>query len=957
MLKYIFQIIFIVILLITFPAKLSTDDFSDKADFPFPLNEVDELWVENTLRNMTLKERCAQLIVSSASSHDTAYDGKSYQRLKKLVNDFKVGGLIFFSGKLENQITLTNRLQELSSVPLIISADYERGPGMRLKDVISFPHNMALGATNDPQLTYLMGQYTAIVSRAIGVHMNFAPLLDVNNDYRNPVINIRAYAEDPNIISWHGNSFIRGMHDGGMISVAKHFPGHGATDLDSHLELPIINRTIEHLKNVDLVPFNEAIKSGVQAIMIGHLQVPAIEEQDGLPATFSSSIINTMLKKQMNFGGLVVTDAMNMKAVTDSFDVKEAAQLALLAGNDIILFPPDDSLAIEGLHELAMTDENALWRINESVRKILSAKKWLNLDSFTVIDKNAADSLVNHPKFKRLSNEIADKAITLIKDEKDLIPIDPRKYYQTSILTLSGTKNRSYIKEKKYFDELAEEKFDYTNDIRLNRSSKLKDYRNALRTAQKSDLIILNLFLTSYNNEDYVFIEPRQKKFIDELINLDKPLIIANFGNPYLYEEFRHTPNYICSFSWTNVAQKSMLNSILGYNSIGGKLPVTLPGTKHKIGTGIQKKVETLFVPDTLSDSSYNFTQIAKLVKKAISDSVFPGAQVVVGHRKRIVYNNSFGRQTYDSTSLPITSKSMYDLASVTKVAATTSAAMMLYDKGLLKLEQPVNEILPEFTGHDKEKITIKHLLVHNSGLPAFKRYYLKFDTREEIINDIMSTELIFEPGTDYTYSDLGMITLQMVIEKITNMPMDKFLDDNLFDFLDMQNTMFNPTPDKWFYCVPSELDDYWRHRLVKGKVHDENAHMLGGVAGHAGLFAPASDLAKLLFLYINEGQIKDSVIFNPETIELFTSSQTKFGDRGLGWDTKSVDGYSSAGSKFSPNSFGHTGFTGTSVWVDKDRALFVILLTNRVYPTRENRKIIQFRPKLHDAIIDAIDY
>jgi CubicO group peptidase (beta-lactamase class C family) len=400
-----------------------------------------------------------------------------------------------------------------------------------------------------------------------------------------------------------------------------------------------------------------------------------------------------------------------------------------------------------------------------------------------------------------------------------------------------------------------------------------------------------------------------------------------------------------------------MFNSITGRNEIGGSLPVSIPGTDLTIGFGQKKKLNKLFIQDAAADSNYNFAAVDSVVNKAIHDSVFPGAVVLVGHRKRVVYNKPFGRFTYDGASTEMSTESIFDLASVTKVAATTSAVMLLYDKGMFRLDQKVSSILSKFRGHDKEAITIEQLLVHNSGLPAFKRYYKQFNTREEIVNDIMNTELIFKPGTDYTYSDLGMITMQLIIEKLTGQPIDQFLKSNVFDVLGMTNTMYNPPPEKWYYCVPTEVDDYWRYTTCKGKVHDENAFLMGGVAGHAGLFSTTTDLAKLMFLYINDGYYNGKTIFKPETINLFTSLRSRYGDRGLGWGIKSVDGYSSAGSKFSNTSFGHTGFTGTSIWVDKEKGVFVILLTNRVYPTRQNTKISSFRPKLHDAVIDAVSY
>ncbi|PKL87607.1 MAG: hypothetical protein CVV23_14535 [Ignavibacteriae bacterium HGW-Ignavibacteriae-2] len=939
------------------PLRLSMDDFSGVPDNPFPLSKKAKQWVEETLAGMSVKDKCAQMIFSNTGNLDTNMGSKSFKRLEKLVRDFHVGGLIFFQTNVYDQILITNYLQSISSVPLLISSDYELGPGMRLRDVVQFPHNMALGAANDTKLTYLTGKYSAELGRLVGVQLNYAPLLDVNNDYRNPVINIRAYSDDPKLISWHGNSFIKGMLDGRMISTAKHFPGHGATDLDSHLQLPLINTSKADLEKIDIVPFREAINSGVQAVMIGHLLVPALENRNGLPATLSPSIITDYLKDKLNFGGLVITDAMNMKAITDSFTTEEASKLAVMAGNDILLFPPNDSLAIEGIYKAVLKGEISENRINESVRKILSAKKWLHLDVIKKVDYKNAVVPINNPSYRRLALQVAEQSITLLKDNKNIIPLNPKSYYETVSISLSGSRNNLSADQSRHIEDLIEKKLGYVKTYRLNLSSNSKNYSKVFETARNADLIILNLFLTKYYAEDSTFIDKEQKSFITSLIKLKKPLVVLNFGNPYLFKDISEVGTYLCSYSHTKVSQEAMFNAITGKSEIRGKLPVSIPFTNFKIGDGLKKQIKLLTVPEMISDSNYNFSQIDTLMARAVKDSVFPGSVLLIGHNKKIVYHKAFGSFTYDKKSRKMDTDAIFDLASITKAAGTTSAAMLLYDLGKLDLDKTVSSILPNFKGGGKEKIIIKHLLTHNSGLPAYKEYYKMYKTRDQIIDDLMKTNLIFEPGADYTYSDLGMITLQLVIEKIIGQPVDKFLKDNLFLPLTMTNTMYNPPPQKWFYCVPTEVDNYWRQTTLKGKVHDETAYMLGGVSGHAGLFSTASDLAKLLFVYVNNGKWNNKLIFKPETIDLFTRVHSKFGERGYGWDIKSNDDFSSAGQKFSSSAFGHTGFTGTSIWVDEKKDLFVILLTNRVYPTRDNKKIILFRPQLHNSIVDAISY
>ncbi len=920
------------------------------------LSEEDHRWIDSVLSSMSLYEKCAQLIMPYATSFDTSSNSEEYQRIEWLVKDLKVGGIIFFQGDISGQVALTNKLQSLAQIPLLIASDYERGVGMRLQDAVEYPYNMAFGAANDPHLTYLMGKYTALEGRALGVHHNFAPLLDVNHDYRNPIINIRAYSEDPNIIAWHAKEFLKGMHEGNMLTTAKHFPGHGATSMDSHNELPVINLTSEDLINFDLIPFIESFNAEVKSVMIGHLEVPAIEGKRNIPATFSYEITTNFLQNKLGFDGLVVTDAMNMYSITTNYTHEEAAKLAIQAGNDIILFPEDEEASVLGIYAAVLSGELTEERIDISVRKILSAKKWLKLNESKPVDINSVSKILNNRTHWRLAEEVAERSITLVKDNKNILPINPDDYYSTACITLSNTIRRSSLKEPLLFEELVNENFNYVKNYRLNLSSKKRNYRQALKIAKKSNLILLATYISVRAFQDSLELEKEQLNFIKELITLNKPLVIMSFGNPYILSEFPEADTYLCSYGQVLTSQTAMLNSIIGRNKIGGKLPITIPNTDFSIGYGIDKDRNGLYFQSLDVDSNYNFIKVDSLMNFALEDSVFPGAVLLVGHRGKVIYHKPFGKFSYDEDANDMTPEAMFDIASLTKVFGTTSAAMILFDQGKLDLDEKVVSYIPEFGNNLKDKITIRNLLLHNSGLPAFKPYYkLNYDS-SQVIKDIMNTELKFEPGTKYLYSDLGIITLQKVIEKISGETLDKFLTENVFAPLGMNNTMFNPPHKVWYYCVPTEKDEYWRMITVKGKVHDETASILGGTAGHAGLFSTAEDLAKLTYIILNHGKNGDSILFRENTVTDWTSKQTNQSTRGLGWDTKSEKN-SSAGNKFSLNSFGHTGFTGTSVWVDNDRELFVILLSNRVHPTRQNRNIYKFRPLIHDAVIDAVTY
>lgn len=917
----------------------------------FPLNEEDKNWIEDTFEKMTLADKVAQMVMPWVHGKYLSRDSVGYNRLVNLVKNKKVGGLIFFQGEILNQALIINQMQELADVPLLISSDFERGLAMRLEDATSFPYNMALGATGKPEYAYKMGKIIADESRAIGVHQNYAPVADINNNAENPIVNIRAFSEDKNIVSEFCIQFIKGTNEGRVLSTAKHFPGHGDTKVDSHKDLPKINIPRDILLNNELIPFIHSISAGVHSIMIGHLEVPAYEPIPGLPATLSYSIITELLKNELGFDGIVVTDAMNMSGVTKYYSVAEASVMAIRAGNDILLMPPDEEVAINSIIEAIENGDIPIQQIDKSVRKILAAKKWLKLDEERFVSIDEVTNIVGNKSHIELSEKIAEASVTLVKNEDDIIPINPKKIYRAVTITLSDANE---VNKELQFAKGIEENFDIVTNIVLNRKSRNIDYTRALEAAKKANLILLPTFVKVRAFHGSVSLPAQHEKFINDLLKLNIPTVFISFGNPYLLSLFPKASTYIATYGDVAVSQNAALKAILGQIDIKGKLPVSIPKTTFAMGHGINLK-KTVLLDTTVIFKDYDFSSVDKLLLNAVKEEVFPGAVALVGYKGNIIYHNAVGNFTYEENSVKMTTEAIFDLASVSKVVGTTSAAMMLVDEGKIVLDDKVSKYLPGFEVNGKENITIRNLLLHNSGFVAWIPFYKKYKTKKEIIDDIMNQSLSYPTGTKMEYSDLGMITLQLVIEKVSGKTLDKFLEEKLFTPLKMYRTMYNPPAELWYYIPPTEVDDYWRNTTVKGKVHDETAAMLDGVAGHAGLFSTASDLAIYFQMMLQKGSYGGKKYFSPELIENWTTKQSEQSSRGLGWDTKSSSG-SSAGSLFSNNSYGHTGFTGTSVWVDKDRELFVILLSNRVHPTRENKKIISFRPKLHDTIINIIE-
>lgn len=911
---------------------------------------TNDTWVESILSSMTLEEKAGQLVFPFASGQYMSVDSPDYHRLVYLVEELKVGGLIFFLSNIYDQAVITNKMQKIAKVPLLISADFERGVAQRAAEATLFPYNMAVGAADDEELTYEMGKVIAKEGLALGVHQNYAPVADVNNDPFNPIINVRAFGEDVGLVKRMSNAFFKGVQDGGMIATTKHFPGHGNTSVDSHLDLPLITVSRNELNEIELPPFQSNFDNGIMSVMIAHLEVPAVEPEKGIPSTLSKKIVTELLQKEMGFKGLIVTDAMNMHAITKKFTTADATIRALLAGNDCILFPdnPEESVfaIIDAVKNGIISEE----RLDLSIRKILLAKRWMQLDKNRFININEIAEIIGIEEHRELARNIARKSITLVKNENNLIPLsfDSKKKYAHLILLDSRFETTG-----NYFHSLIKERVKNPSVKVINFNSNQADYLDAIKKAEEADEVILSVYLKVRSFQESIGIDEKQKNLIIDLLQLDKPVFFLSHGNPYLLSAFTGAKVYITNYGDSDVSELAMAEALFGEIDITGKLSVSIPNTKYKIGYGINLNKSALLNKNYQYNNT--FSSIDKLMNEAIEDSVFPGGVVLIAKDGEILYEHAYGKFTYDYTSKRVTNNTIYDLASVTKVVTTTTAAMICIDRGLFKLDDPVAKYIPEFAANGKEKVTIRNLLLHNSGLTAWVKYYELYDNAEDVIKNLYNRKLEYPTGTKTVYSCLGMITLMKVIEKVTDKPFDVFCDKEIFSPLGMKNTMYNPPKELHNMIAPTEYDKNWRKRFVIGEVHDETAALIGGVSGNAGLFSTAKDLAAFLQMILQKGSYQNKQFIKKETVELFIKQQSQESTRGLGWDTKSKGG-SSAGNLFSTNSYGHTGFTGTSVWTDPERNLFVVLLTNRVYPTRDNTKHIQFRPKLHNAVVKIVD-
>jgi len=935
-------------------------------------------WAESTLREMSVDEKIGQLLFTTYHGSFTPRDAAAYRNMMHDVEDLHVGGFINITqgsplGIIKSQVyptaILTNQLQAKSKLPLLIGADFERGTGMRLNEGTSFPTAMALAAAGDPQDAYTMGKITALEARAVGIQWIYAPDADVNNNPGNPIINTRSFGEDPDRVAQFVSAFVRGVEENGGLATAKHFPGHGDTAADSHIDLPVIRADRDRLEKLELVPFRAAIAAGAGSVMTGHLSVPALEPDADTPATLSQSILTGVLRNELRFEGLVVTDAMDMGGITTRFAPGEAAVRAVLAGADALLMPPVPDAAFEALQQAVKSGRVPRERLDASVRRILLAKARLGLNKNRLVDLDAINEHFGTVARQNEAQQISDRGVTLLRDTNHLLPLDGTK--PTRALLLAFYADPEVYPGEDLEHELRS-RFDSLTTLRAD-TRFVKADTLKLPAPDSYDVAILALFVRVSDRKGNVDVPAEQQAVAEQIYKTGKPVITVGLGSPYLIERFSQAQTWLSAFGISDVAQISIARALFGQIPIHGRVPVTIPGSDLKAGSGIELPANPMTVQPMDIRAEAQLQPAYDVLEKAISDKAFPGATLAIGYRGKVAIH-AFGHLSYDVKSPVTVANTMYDIASLTKVVATTTIVAKLAEGDFpvpIDLDAKVERYLPEWTTTSerglvnlfrenpeelawRHKVTVRHLLTHTSGLPAFKEYWRTSHSREESLARIFAEPLEYEPGTKEVYSDLGIILLTEIVERLTGKALDTLSSADIFAPLDMKNTMFRPPQKLWPAIAPTEIDNNLRHRLVQGEVHDENAYVLGGVSGHAGLFSTAPDLAAFCQMLLDGGVYAHRRILRRATIAQFTApQQLSGGTRTLGWAVPTEGG--SSGHYFSARSFGHTGFTGTSIWIDPDRDLFVVLLTNRVHPTRENTQIQQVRPALHDAVMQAL--
>lgn len=910
-------------------------------------------WIDSTLSTMSLHNKVAQMFIVWTLSPYLPEDSENWQKIFHYAKDVKVGGFYLSTGEPYAFAMNANALQAAASTPLLMTVDFEWGAGMRIDRATTFPRQMALAATRDTTLAYAMGKAIAEEARALGVHQTYSPDADVNNNPKNPVINTRSFGENSKLVSDFCRAFIHGTQDARVIATAKHFPGHGDTDVDTHLELPSVNFSRARFDSVELVPFKGAIDAGVMSIMTAHIHADTFDVSDSVPATLSKNITTKLLRNELGFQGLVVTDAMAMKGITKLFTAGESAVKAVQAGCDMLLMSPNVEEAIDSIVSAIQRNEISESRIDSSVKKILFLKKWAGLDTNRFVDVNALNKTVANQAHKDLAKEIARKSITVLGNESGILPL--QNLNEKKILDVIFSDIENPFANNDLHNLLTKRK--WMSSVVIDPRSNKMEYDDLLKKVKKSDFIICQFNYQMRSGQMTGFLPKEVVDVLQTMAKLKKPMLGISIGNPYVVMETPKFDAFVQAYSSSTVAEEACAEVLFGEQPAGGKLSITIPG-KYAYGEGIS--YPALFVHDANpKDVGFNPDMLKKLdtvVTNAIADTAFPAAVVLVARDGAVVYQKGFGKFTYDVDATPVTPDAMFDLASVTKVIATTSAVMRLYDEKKLSLDDKIVKYFPAFGQNGKENITLYNLLVHNSGLPAWRKFYEFCDNPQCVLDSIFATPLVYKTGDSTVYSDLGLITTGKIIEKITGTTLDKYVDSVFFKPLGMVNTMYNPPPSLWNRVVPTEIDTYWKKTnvAVHGRVHDENAATLGGVSGHAGLFSTAGDLVKILQMELNGGVYGGKRYINEETIKKFTTRQSERSSRGIGWDTKSSE-YSFSGKYTSMKTFLHTGFTGTSVVVDPEKNIIVVFLTNRVYPTRENSKLYGVRRQVHNTVYEAL--
>ena len=972
------------IFLLIFIVKIAYGKSANDSLPPFYMDK--SVWADSLMNKMTVREKIGQLFMAAAYSNKGP---EHINEINSLIKEYHIGGLIFFQGDPVTQAELTNQYQEIAKIPLMIAIDAEWGLGMRLDNTINYPYQMTLGAVQDEELIFEMGKAIGYDLNRLGIHVNFAPVVDVNNNPDNPVINYRSFGENKYNVARKGISYAKGLQEQRVIATAKHFPGHGDTDVDSHYNLPVIKHSKERLQEIELYPFRQIIDEGIGGVMIAHLNIPALDSTENLASTLSKPIVTGLLKERLGFKGLIFSDAMNMKAVAGHYPPGIADLKAILAGNDVIEFSENIPKAIQEVTKALESGEFSIEQLNHSVKKILMAKEWLGLNHYEPVELDNLVRALNRPSAKYLKQQLSEAALTILENKDEIIPVQSLESKKIASLSIGKMKNTRF---KQTLDL-------YTKVDHFNLEGNASDQQIA---SVKDRLTEYDLVLVGLHN---IYRMPLNRLgYSSGIIDLIKELSVNHrsvfclFRNPYLLESLKTLPEskgLIVAYQDTEELESAAAQLIFGGIGASGKLPVSI-NDMYEFGAGmvINEAIRFKYTfPEEVNINSIKINyQVDSIVNNAIAEKAFPGCQILVAKDRKVIFHKAYGYHTYDSLR-PVKTSDLYDYASISKITSALPALMKLYEEGHFELDATLGEYVRFLKRSNKKDLTFRKILAHQAGLIPYINYwkntlrksgkykwftfkedsskrfpiritdnlYLHRKYKNKIYRAIKKSPVKENPT--YVYSGLSFILYPEIIRCIIKKDYETYLKNTLYRPLGAYTVTYNPyrhfTEER---LIPTEYDSVFREQLVRGGVHDEAAAMMGGVSANAGLFSTANDLAKIMQMYLQYGEYGGKRYLETETVAEFTRCQyCDHGNRrGLGFDKPLLRDpeRGTPAPSASRSSFGHSGFTGTFTWADPENGLLFVFLSNRVYPTRENPMIykLNVRTNIHQLFYNFLD-
>ena len=956
------------------------------------LNATQQAWVDSVFQSLTPDERIAQLIMVAATSDtkrsliDTARSNPAY--VTKLIQENKVGGVVFFQGGPVPQARLTNEFQALSKVPLLVAMDAEWGLAMRIDSTVRYPYQMTLGAMQGhDNLIFDMGAQLARQMKRLGVHVNFAPVADINNNPNNPVINFRSFGENKYRVAEKALAYMKGMQYNGLLTSAKHFPGHGDTGTDSHYDLPLIPKTLTQLDSLELYPFRVLVDNGLAGTMIAHLSIPALDNTPNLPSTLSKPIVTKLLQDNLGFKGLIFSDAMNMKGVTKYFSDGKADAMGLEAGMDLLEFTEDVPKAIAEIKKSIAAGDITQADINARCYKVLQAKAWAGLDNFQPIKLGNLYEDLN-PAAADLTNRLlTEKALTVLKNDGSLLPLRRLDSLKIAAFSLGADSITTFQKTLNLYTTVDS----YSIPTKPSASqlaaldAKIKEY----------DLLLVGVHQHSISPRANFGMTPEMTATLDKLLATGKAAVTL-FGNPYVLNKIdrpERAKAIVMAYQLTTYTEDLSAQLIFGAIPAEGRLPVTV-NNQFPYGAGMStpdlKRLKYTIPEEVGLDSKWITHKIDSIANYAIAQKATPGCVVQLAKDGKVFFRKSYGKHTYEGDE-PVKINDLYDFASVTKVTASTLALLSLYDQKKFDLDATMKDYLPFLKKSNKADLPWRKVLTHSARLKSWIQFWREaqkpdgtwkkntFSTTNSanyptsVVGDSLFIHKNYKnviyksikdsplnPEEGYVYSDLSFILYPQVVKNITGEDFETYLKENYYQPIGANSLTFNP---KRFYkldeIVPTERDTFFRMALLHGQVHDEGAAMLGGLSGHAGLFGNANDLMKIMQMYLQNGYYGGKQYISRDAMFEFTRYQfPELGSRrGIAFDKPSFHYTGNAPRYASPASFGHTGYTGIMVWMDPVYNLDFVFLSNRVYPTRENTKLytLNIRTSIMDAVYEGL--